>query len=298
MSRDVPTTSRGRTIRRLTAAVVLLLVAVTVVAFVVREGSGRDATPAVDRADVERTRTDRYPVESLAADRKLVQTVVLPAGDVAGRPLLVFLTGKNQDPAQIGGDAMRAAVGRLGPRAPVVLLPANDGGSYWHDRRSGRWQEYVLEEAIPAAVRRYGLDASRVAIGGISMGGAGAFGIAAAADRPFCAVGGHSAAFWPSGDVSAPGAYDDAEDFRLHAPMPGIVSGDVRYRVPLWIDVGRDDPFVDANRQVVGALRANGETVTARFPAGEHDGAYWRTHIADYLAFYADALANCDQRAP
>lgn len=276
---------------------VLLLAAVTVVAFIVREGSGRDASPAVDRAEVERTRTDRYPVESLAADRTLVQTVVLPTGDVAGRPLLVFLTGKNQDPAQIGGDAMRAAVGRLGRRAPVVLLPANDGGSYWHDRRSGRWQEYVLDEAIPAALRRYGLDASRVAIGGISMGGAGAFGIAADADRPFCAVGGHSAAFWPSADASAPGAYDDAEDFRRHAPMPGIVTGGARYHVPLWIDAGRDDPFVDANRRVADALRSNGEAVTARFPAGEHDGSYWRAHVADYLAFYANALANCDQRA-
>lgn len=295
MSSDVPPSARGRAIRRLTAVVVLLLVAVTVVAFVLREGSGSVSSPAVDQADVERTRTDRFSVESVAADRTLVQTVVLPAGDVAGRPLLVFLTGKNQDPAQIGGDAMRAAVGRLGERAPVVLLPANDGGSYWHDRRSGRWQEYVLDEAIPAALRRYGLDASRVAIGGISMGGAGAYGIAATADQPFCAVGGHSAAFWPSADASAPGAYDNAEDFRRHAPMPRIVARDVRYDVPLWIDAGRDDPFVDANRQVASALRHNGETVTARFPAGEHDGAYWRRHVADYLAFYADALANCDE---
>lgn len=294
MTEDAPTTTRGRAIRRLTAVVVLLLAAVTVVAFVVREGSGGGSSPAVDRADVERTRTDRFTVASTAADRKLVQTVVLPEGDVADRPLLVFLTGKNQDPARIGGDAMRAAVGRLGARAPVVLLPANDGGSYWHDRRSGRWQEYVLEEAIPAALRRYRLDSSRVAIGGISMGGAGAFGIAASADRPFCAVGGHSAAFWPSGDASAPGAYDDAEDFRRHAPMPAIVAGDVRYRVPLWLDAGRDDPFADANRRVVDALRRHGETVTARFPAGEHDGAYWRRHVADYLAFYADALADCD----
>jgi enterochelin esterase-like enzyme len=293
MTGDAPTTSRGRTVRRLTAVAALLLVAATVVAFLVREGSGRDGSTVVDRADVERTRTDRYSVESVAADRALVQTAVLPAGDPAGRPLLVFLTGKNQDPTRIGGDEMRAAVGRLGARAPVVLLPANDGGSYWHDRRSGRWQRYVLDEAIPAAVRRYRLDGARIAIGGISMGGAGAFGIAAAGERPFCAVGGHSAAFWPSGEVSAPGAYDDAEDFARHAPMPPILAGDVRYGVPLWLDVGRSDPFADANRRVAAALRRNGEAVTSRFPAGDHDGAYWRAHLADYLRFYADALADC-----
>lgn len=296
MTRHVPTTSRGRAVRRLAAVVALLLAAVTVVAFALRDGPAEDRAADAARADVERTRTDRYPVESVAADRTLVQTVVRPEGDVTGRPLLVFLTGKNQDPARIAGDAMRAAVGRLGDRAPVVLLPANDGGSYWHDRRSGRWQAYVLDEAIPAAVRRYRLDGSRVAIGGISMGGAGAFGIAATADRRFCAVGGHSAAFWSSADDVAPGAYDDAEAFRRHAPLPAIVAGDHRYGVPLWIDVGRDDPFVDANRRAVEALRGHGETVTARFPEGAHDGAYWRRHLAAWIGFYGDALAACDQR--
>lgn len=295
MSRHVPTTSRGRVVRRLTAVAALLLVAITVVAFAVR-GTDRDTSAPVERTDVERTRTDRFPVESLATDRTLMQTVVLPAGDVAGRPLLVFLTGKNQDPAQIGGDAMRAAVGRLGDRAPVVVLPANDGGSYWHDRRSGRWQEYVLDEAIPAALERYGLDASRVAIGGISMGGAGALGIAARSDRPFCAVGGHSAAFWPAWDGAAPGAYDDAADFRRNEPTAAILDGSVRYGVPLWLDIGRDDPFVDANRQVVDALRRNGEPLTARFPDGAHDGAYWRRHIAAWIEFYGDTLADCGQR--
>jgi enterochelin esterase-like enzyme len=297
MTGDAPSTSRGRALRRIAAVALLVLVAVTVVAFLARGGSNGGAGAADPRpTDVERTRTDRYAIDSTAADRELVQTVVLPRGDLAGRPLLIFLTGKNQDPTQIGGDAMRAAVGRLGDRAPVVVLPANDGGSYWHDRRSGRWRGYVLDEAIPAALRRYDLDGSRVAIGGISMGGAGAFSIAARSERPFCAVGGHSAAFWSSPDQSAPGAYDDAEDFRRNEPTAPILSGRMRYGVPLWLDVGRSDPFVVTNRRVADALRRNGEQVTARFPEGEHDGAYWRRQIADWMTFYARALADCRER--
>ncbi len=294
MTSDAPSTSRGRTVRRIAVVVLLVLVAATVVAFLARGGSDGPTAVGLRPADVERARTDRYTVDSTAADRKLVQTVVLPRGDVAGRPLLIFLTGKNQDPTQIGGDAMQAAIGRLGDRAPVVVLPANDGGSYWHDRRSGRWRQYVLDEAIPAALERYDLDASRVAIGGISMGGAGAFSIAARSDRPFCAVGGHSAAFWSSWDGSAPGAYDDAEDFRRNEPTAPILAGEVSYGTPLWLDIGRSDPFVDTNRRVVDALRRNGEQLTARFPAGDHDGAYWRTHMADWMAFYASALDDCD----
>ena len=38
-------------------------------------------------------------------------------------------------------------------------------------RRSGDWARYVLDEVIPAAVKRFGADPDRVAIGGISMGG-------------------------------------------------------------------------------------------------------------------------------
>ena len=76
------------------------------------------------------------------------------------------------------------ALGQLGPRAPAVLFPDGDDHSYWHDRRDGRWETYVLREAIPAAIRRLRADPRRVAIGGISMGGYGAFNIALPPSRP------------------------------------------------------------------------------------------------------------------
>ncbi len=295
MSSDAPSTSRGRTVRRITVVVLLLLVAASIVAFAVRATSSNDqATVRTDPEAVEQTTVEQYPVESVAADRRLVQTAVLPRGDLAGRPLLVLLTGKGQDPTVIAGDHLRSAVARLGDRAPVVVLPANDGGSFWHDRRSGRWRGYVLEEAIPAALERYGLDAERVAIGGISMGGTGAFSIAARADRPFCAVGGHSAAFWPTLDQAMPGAYDDEQAFRANEPAGPIVRGEQRYGVPLYVDVGRSDPFAADNARVVAALRDNGEQVTAPTPEGDHDGRYWRDHMADWMRFYGNALANCD----
>ncbi len=295
MSGDVPSPARGRALRRVVAVALLLLAAATVVAFIVRATSSDDrATVPSDPASVERTTVERYPVESVAADRRLVQTAVLPRGELAGRPLLIFLTGKGQDPTVIAGDHLRAAVAQLGDRAPVVVLPANDGGSFWHDRRSGRWRAYVLDEAIPAAVRRYGLDPDRVAIGGISMGGTGAFSIAARADRTFCAVGGHSAAFWPSLDDAMPGAYDDERAFRASEPAGPIVRGEQRYGVPLYVDVGRSDPFAADNARVVEALRRNGEQVTAATPEGGHDGRYWRDHMADWMRFYGTALATCN----
>ena len=68
-------------------------------------------------------------------------------------------------------------------------------------------------EVIPLVERRFGVDPERIAIGGISMGGFGAYDIALHHPGMFCAVGGHSAALWFEGGETAPGAFDDAADF-------------------------------------------------------------------------------------
>ena len=99
--------------------------------------------------------------------------------------------------------AFYAALRAQGKRAPVVVFPNGGDHSYFHARGSGDWARYVLDEVIPEAVERFGADADRVAIGGISMGGFGAFAIARRRPSEFCAVGGHSAAFWlRSGDTA------------------------------------------------------------------------------------------------
>lgn len=270
----------------------------TVAAVIARSGSG-SSLPAVEvpASATAGIAVERYDLRSQAAGRRLVQTVVLPPGDVRGRPLLILLHGKAQDPATLASAPLRAALARLGRRAPVVVLPADDGGSYWHDRRSGRWARYVLHEVLPRTIRRYALDGRRVAIGGISMGGAGAFALARAAPGRFCAVGGHSAALWPSAGATAPGAYDDAADFRRNDPVAPVRAGRFRYRVPLWLDAGRDDPFRATQASFATALRRNGERLVQRSWAGGHENRYWQRHMGSYLDFYSKALDACGDGA-
>ena len=45
--------------------------------------------------------------------------------------------------------------------------------------------------------------------------------------------------------------------------------------------------------EVAAALRANGAEISFHIWAGGHSGEYWRSHYADYLRFYARALARC-----
>jgi S-formylglutathione hydrolase FrmB len=153
----------------------------------------------------------------------------------------------------------------------------------------------VLREAIPRAVRELHADPARVAIGGISMGGYGAFDVAAQAPPGhFCAVGGHSPAFWLTGGQTAPGAFDDAADFERHSVYRYVQSHDEPFgSTRLWIDRGDRDPFVPYIAPIVQELRARGARITSHVWPGEHEGDYWRRHMARYLRFYARALARC-----
>jgi len=202
-------------------------------------------------------------------------TLVTPAGGGAHRPLLVFLHGLHSlgyDNNSQLTDQMFAALHALGPRAPDIAFPYGDD-SYWVNSASGAWTSYVLDEVIPKALTVLNADPRRVAIGGISMGGYGAYTIARLDPGRFCAVGGHSAAIDPGFDVIAaatanPKLYGHAQ---------------------LWLDVGAQDPsFTATDQQLANALHIH----LHMWPGG-HDFGYWNAHWSDYLGFYAHALATC-----
>jgi S-formylglutathione hydrolase FrmB len=266
-----------------------VLVGVAIVAAAAGFAVGSSAGPDRHGASVR-----RFTVKSSLVHRSLHEIAVVPAGLAAGekRPMLVFLHGRSTRPGSVLTPEFYAGLARLGKRAPVVV--ALDGGdhSYWHDRRDGRWGSYVLREAIPAAERRLPVDSSRVAIGGISMGGYGAFELAR--QRRFCAVGGHSPAFWLSFGQTAPGAFDNARDFRRHSVYRFITRRRHPYgKTPIWIDRGRSDPFTSYDAAVVRALKSRGARLSSHVWRGAHTGKYWRAHMARYLRFYARALARC-----
>jgi S-formylglutathione hydrolase FrmB len=240
-------------------------------------------------------RVAHFVVRSRFVPGRLTETIVQPAGkEGAPRPLLVFLHGRGMTEDSNLGPQMFAALHRLGDRAPDIVFPDGGDHSYWHDRRGASWGRYVMREVIPQAIKRLGADPKRVAIGGISMGGFGAFDLARLHPRSFCAVGGHSPAIWTSSGQTAPGAFDDSADFarndivRVARTNPRAWAGK-----PLWLDAGTADPFDPGDRAFIAALRARGLHVTVHRWPGGHTGSYWRSHWGSYLGFYARALAHC-----
>ncbi|HKN94028.1 MAG TPA: alpha/beta hydrolase-fold protein [Thermoleophilaceae bacterium] len=201
------------------------------------------------------------------------------------RPLLVLLHWRGGTPDMLLSNEFFAGLARLGSRAPVVVMPYGGGSSFFHDRRKAKWASYVVHEVIPAAARRFGADPSRVAIGGTSMGGFGALDIARLWPGRFCAVGAHSPAIFTSDRASMARSFDGPADFARH----DLLSLRPSYgSTPVWIDVGAQDRFRAADVRFAREIGLQPHV----WP-GQHGSHYWRAHMAQYLAFYAKALANC-----
>ena len=165
-------------------------------------------------ADTSGTEVSDFDVDSALLDRHVPATAVVPDdAPESNRSMLVFLHGRSNDNRGNLDPELFDTIRALGDRAPVIVFPDGEKDKYWHDRASGRWGSYVLDEVIPQAAKRFDVDPKRVAIGGISMGGFGALDIASRSKRRFCAAGGHSPALWRSAGETAPGAFDNAGDF-------------------------------------------------------------------------------------
>lgn len=253
---------------------------------------------AIDGGDVKTgsseargTKVLRYSVHSKAVGKTLRQVALVPPGGGKDRPLLVFLHGKGDDGEESNVNAaFLKALAAQGDDAPNVAFPNGANHSYWHNRADGRWGDYVLTEAIPRALKETGANPDRVAIGGISMGGFGAYDVASRMPNAFCAVGGHSAATWIESGQSAPGAFDDAEDFERHDVIELAETRGHRAwgRAKLWLDNGSGDPFLQADASFAKLLG-----IKHHVWPGNHSGSYWSAHYDDYLRFYSRALARC-----
>jgi enterochelin esterase-like enzyme len=235
----------------------------------------------------------RFHVESKLVGRSLEEIVVAPKGGGAGRPLLVLLHGCCSSPSSYLTKYWYDALTELGHRAPDLLLVNGGDHSYYHDRADGRWGSYVLKEVIPAGLSRLKADRTRIAIGGISMGGYGALRFGLQNPGSFCAVGGHSPAIWKTGGETPLGAFDDAEDFARNDVIEMAAHGREFGRTRVWIDVGEQDPFNSADRELARVLRGHGQKISFHVWPGSHSGSYWNAHVDQYLRFYADALARC-----
>ena len=153
----------------------------------------------------------------------------------------------------------------------------------------------MLEELIPALVDRFEIEPERIAIGGISMGGFGAYRHRPPAARSCSARS--AATPPPSGRTprdTAPGAFDDDDDFDRHDVIAAVgPPADPLAGKRVWLDVGDEDPFDDATR--LSGRRSTRAAPRSRLHVGDggHESSYWNSNWSRYMQFYARALKEC-----
>ncbi|GFG74363.1 hypothetical protein MBOT_17280 [Mycobacterium botniense] len=212
--------------------------------------------------------------------------IARPPGQTQALRPLIALHGKGSDAATVmaGGVEQGLAQAVTAGLPPFAVVAVDGGGSYWHKRSSGEDSgAMVLNELIPM-LDDQGLDTSRVAFLGWSMGGYGALllggRLGPARTAAICAV---SPALWLAPGAAAPGAFDGPDDWAANSVfgLPTLAS------IPIRVDCGTSDPFYDATRQFTAQLP---HPPSGGFSPGGHDPSFWSAQLPAELSWIAPLL--------
>jgi S-formylglutathione hydrolase FrmB len=169
---------------------------------------------------------------------------------------------------------------------PFAIASVDGGNSYWHLRATGEDAGAMVTDELIPLLKTQGLDTSRVAFFGWSMGAFGALHLAArlGAERVASVVA-ESPALWPSASRTPEGAFDSAADFDANTPLgrQSALAG-----IPIRIDCGLGDAFYPTARDYAAAFA---EHPAGEFSAGAHDLDYWRRMAPAELEFVASHFA-------
>lgn len=212
--------------------------------------------------------------------------IARPPGQTKALRPVIALHGKGSDASTVmaGGVENGLAQAVNAGLPPFAVVAVDGGGGYWHKRFSGEDSgAMVLDELIPM-LGNQGLDTSRVAFLGWSMGGYGALllggRLGPARTAAICAV---SPALWLSSGAAAPGAFDGPDDFAANSVfgMPALAS------IPIRVDCGDSDPFYGATKQFIAQLP---HPPAGGFSPGGHNAEFWSSQLPAELTWMAPLL--------
>jgi enterochelin esterase-like enzyme len=236
---------------------------------------------------------------SPALDREMSYYIYLPPGyDTEGRryPVLYMLHGgggsKDEWSAYGLVNAVDRSIQSKDIRPMIVVMPQGDLGYWVNWANDGpRWGDYVARDVrrqVDATFRTLP-DASHRAVGGLSMGGAGALQLAFNRPEVFHVAGAHSPSLHLD-DGTFSGIYGTGEDFAAREPIELAMSATDIESLRIWIDTGEDDPWLERDQMLHENLEARGIAHNWSVLSGGHDGEYWMRNIPAYLRFYDSVL--------
>jgi len=321
--------------------------------------SSRPSSPAVATPEPEAETQDaasqvvtaKLASAALGADKSYV--VYLPAGyDAAAErryPVIYMLHGLGGDETNwVGPGKLAQAADAMNLQA-IVVMPDADTGFYANglaavDKAAclrtapvfspgedpeafcvtfPRYEDYIVQDLVAHVDATYRTIADRDArgIGGLSMGGFGALGLAMRHQDVFSATASHSGAVSILYDGPHPYAAGKAvfatevstrgkEIEPIGALLRGIFGKDVAHwrsydpahlaanlkdgDLAIYLDCGTEDEFLfqDSTTYVHDLLTERGVTHEFYVGPGHHDFAFWADRIDDSLGFFVRAFAR------
>jgi enterochelin esterase-like enzyme len=194
-------------------------------------------------------------------------------------PLLVLMHGINSDQTQwerLGASQVADRLIASGELAPFILVLPFD--RRWEEPNSSNFGEALVQDLLPHLEDTYRILPGRQsrAVGGLSQGAAWALHLGFEYWQTFSAIGGHSFFVFGNDTARIPRFLDEIPTNQLPR---------------LFLDVGdRDRPELLASaRWLVDLLDQRDIPHEVYYNPGYHDEAYWRSHLEQYLRWYAAA---------
>lgn len=160
---------------------------------------------------------------------------------------------------------------------PLIIIMPN-GGTIANNTSGGpgSYESVILNDLVPFIEANYCVEATPEsrAIGGVSRGGYWALEIAFRFPDHFASVGGHSAALLDT--------YAGPEINPQHTGLSNKLG-----KLRLYLDIGQDDYVIHNVRKLHEGMEEMGVLHTWILNEGEHNEAYWASHLVDYLAWYS-----------
>ncbi|HWP84100.1 MAG TPA: alpha/beta hydrolase family protein [Terriglobia bacterium] len=224
-------------------------------------------------------------------------------------PVVYFLHGLGGNEQWLltgGGWELIEQMRRQNRIGEFVLVTPDAGRTFYINSRDGseRYEDFFLQEFVPAIETRYRAGGARAArgVGGISMGGYGALRFAFRHPQMFAAVAVHSAALLedlPADTTLLFGrnfrAFGDPLDrayWRQNTPLALARTASGLARLRIYLDCGLQDDygFQIGARRLHEILERRGTPHEFHLHPGGHNWEYFSEHLDDSLAFLSRAL--------